>query len=170
MAARKQGGERKPRKRRGPSSQDATILRMLRGSRGLDQGELNARAQLGTGKVGKYERDTSKLTTEDQRKILEALDYPDRAWTETAAHLRRLNVLRSRYAARGGARDQVADRANDAGLAGFVREPEARLDPSAARQELSRIAETAGRNLEELLQDTLTLLTECLRRDPGSGH
>lgn len=148
-----------------PRSEEATTLRLLRESRGLTQTELDRRAQLPEGRVGKYERDDSKLTLEDQRKVLEGLDYPERAWTETAAHARRLRWLRSRYAA---TRTAVVDRDPDADLAGLVVETDGRPDVSAVRRELRRIAETRGRHEEELFGDLLGLVGALLLRDPGS--
>ena len=168
MAARKQAGERKARRPKGPLSQDARVLRMLRASRGFDQGELNVRARLPNGRVGKYERDDSNLTTEDLRRILEGLDYPDRAWTETTAHLRRLNYLRSEHVRRGGTSDQIVDRDPDPDLASWIVDRDSRPDPEAIRQERQRISETAGRYVEELLNDALGLLTRLVGRDPDS--
>lgn len=159
MGDRKGSEGHEPKGPKKPRSEEATILRLLREARGLNQDQVDQRAQLPAGRAGKYERDQMKLTVEDQRKILEGLDYPERAWAETGTLVRRLRWLRSRHAS---TRVTVMERKPDTELAGLVLEPDGRPDIPTILRELQRISETGGRYVEEILGDLLGVVEALL--------
>lgn len=74
----------------------ADALRVLRALRRLTQRELARATGINKATISSYERGRQAIGPENLSALLDALDVPPRAWSETLCHVDRLHWLTSR--------------------------------------------------------------------------
>lgn len=118
-------------------------LRMLRQHRELTQSQLAEISGVSRAAISDFERGEREPGPESLKRLLGALEMPERAWEDTVRHLEWIEWL--------GARGH---RNNGLGVAGAVG-PEG----SDRDRVIERVAESACRDLERHVVDILSLVT-----------
>jgi transcriptional regulator with XRE-family HTH domain len=145
----------------------AIALKMLREHSDLVRRELAQRSGVSERRIGGLERGEQEIEEKDLTALLEGMDLPYDAWSETLEHVERLDWLRIRHVGQRGTITDGDAVAGEPELPAWIFESGGGLDVPAVRRELLRAAKVAGRAKERETYDITNLLLVLLSRMDG---
>ncbi|MGD2115696.1 MAG: helix-turn-helix transcriptional regulator [Acidobacteriota bacterium] len=147
-----------------PRSAGAIALKMLREHSDLVRRELAQRSGVSERRIGGLERGEQEIEEKDLTALLDGMDLPRDAWSETLEHVERLHWLRVRHLGQRGTIADGHEVAGESELPAWIFESGGRLDVPAVRRELLRAAKVAGRAKERETFDITNLMLLMLAR------